>query len=281
MSQSNVSQSRLSPTRGAGGRSPRPRRPCSSSGSTRRSSTSPCPTSRVSLHATERPAPVVRRQLPAGARCAAAARRGCSATGTGGSARRWSAWSCSSPGRSGARWRRAPAASSRRGRCSVSVPRSSSRWRCRRSSSCSTPKSAPGRSPTLGISTMVGLPLGPIVAGVLLQHFWWGSVFVVNLPVIALALVAVLLFLPETVGSPRPPAGPGRHTPHLRRDARRDVRRHRGAGARVDGSAGGGRAGRWRGVVRGRSCGGSDATAASSRSSTRRCGASRRSGGAP
>ncbi|HWI33036.1 MAG TPA: MFS transporter [Lapillicoccus sp.] len=53
----------------------------------------------------------------------------------------------------------------------------------------------------LGISTMVGLPLGPIVAGLLLQHFSWGSVFVVNLPVIALALVAVLLFLPETTGA--------------------------------------------------------------------------------
>src|SRR5690349_4391719 len=52
----------------------------------------------------------------------------------------------------------------------------------------------------LGISTMVGLPLGPIVAGILLQHFWWGSVFVVNLPVIVLALVAVLLFLPESRG---------------------------------------------------------------------------------
>ncbi|HEU4997733.1 MAG TPA: DHA2 family efflux MFS transporter permease subunit [Lapillicoccus sp.] len=53
----------------------------------------------------------------------------------------------------------------------------------------------------LGISTMVGLPLGPILAGILLQHFWWGSVFVVNLPVIALALVAVLRFLPESVGA--------------------------------------------------------------------------------
>lgn len=53
----------------------------------------------------------------------------------------------------------------------------------------------------LGISTMVGLPLGPIVAGVLLQHFWWGSVFVVNLPVILLALAAVLVFLPESRGS--------------------------------------------------------------------------------
>ncbi len=52
----------------------------------------------------------------------------------------------------------------------------------------------------LGISTMVGLPLGPIVAGVLLQHFWWGSVFVVNLPIIILALVTVLLFLPESKG---------------------------------------------------------------------------------
>ncbi|MEP6649038.1 MAG: DHA2 family efflux MFS transporter permease subunit [Lapillicoccus sp.] len=53
----------------------------------------------------------------------------------------------------------------------------------------------------LGISTMVGLPLGPIVAGILLQHFWWGSVFVVNLPVIVLALVAVVVFLPESTGS--------------------------------------------------------------------------------
>ncbi len=52
----------------------------------------------------------------------------------------------------------------------------------------------------LGISTMVGLPLGPILAGVLLQHFWWGSVFVINLPVIALAVVAVLAFLPESTG---------------------------------------------------------------------------------
>src|SRR6478609_9031164 len=50
-------------------------------------------------------------------------------------------------------------------------------------------------------STVVGLALGPIVAGVLLQHFWWGSVFVVNLPIIAVALVAVLFFLPESVGS--------------------------------------------------------------------------------
>ncbi len=52
----------------------------------------------------------------------------------------------------------------------------------------------------LGISTMVGLPLGPIVVGVLLQHFWWGSVFLVNLPVVVFALAAVVLFLPESRG---------------------------------------------------------------------------------
>ncbi|PRZ43199.1 EmrB/QacA subfamily drug resistance transporter [Antricoccus suffuscus] len=50
----------------------------------------------------------------------------------------------------------------------------------------------------LGASTMIGLPLGPIVAGALLQHFWWGSVFLINVPVVLLALIAVWLFLPES-----------------------------------------------------------------------------------
>ncbi len=52
----------------------------------------------------------------------------------------------------------------------------------------------------LSISTMIGLPLGPIVAGVLLQHYWWGSVFLVNLPVVVVALGAVAAFLPESTG---------------------------------------------------------------------------------
>ncbi len=50
----------------------------------------------------------------------------------------------------------------------------------------------------LGGATMIGLPLGPIVAGVLLQHYWWGSVFLINVPVIAAALGLVLAFLPES-----------------------------------------------------------------------------------
>ncbi len=50
----------------------------------------------------------------------------------------------------------------------------------------------------MGLATMLGLPLGPIVAGLLLQHFWWGSVFLINLPVILLALAATAVLVPES-----------------------------------------------------------------------------------
>src|SRR3954447_18705994 len=49
----------------------------------------------------------------------------------------------------------------------------------------------------LSLATMIGLPLGPILGGALLQSFWWGSVFIINVPVIAVALVAVVRFLPS------------------------------------------------------------------------------------
>ncbi|MFJ3620566.1 DHA2 family efflux MFS transporter permease subunit [Streptomyces iakyrus] len=51
----------------------------------------------------------------------------------------------------------------------------------------------------------VGLPLGPIVGGWLLEHFWWGSVFLINVPVGAAALAAALVLLPESA-DPAPPA---------------------------------------------------------------------------
>ena len=35
-----------------------------------------------------------------------------------------------------------------------------------------------------------GVALGPVLSGVLLEHFWWGSVFLVNLPAMVLLLVA-------------------------------------------------------------------------------------------
>ena len=45
-----------------------------------------------------------------------------------------------------------------------------------------------------------GITVGPIVSGVLLEHFWWGSVFLVNLPAMALLLVLAPLLLPESRG---------------------------------------------------------------------------------
>ncbi|WP_058045991.1 MFS transporter [Streptomyces roseifaciens] len=63
------------------------------------------------------------------------------------------------------------------------------------------------RSRALGAvssASALGLPLGPIVGGWLLDHFWWGSVFLVNVPLVALGIAACLFLLPET----RDPASP-------------------------------------------------------------------------
>ena len=44
----------------------------------------------------------------------------------------------------------------------------------------------------------LGVAIGPITGGWLLEHFWWGSVFLVNVPFIVLALVAGRRLLPES-----------------------------------------------------------------------------------
>lgn len=43
-----------------------------------------------------------------------------------------------------------------------------------------------------------GAALGPIISGLLLEHFWWGSVFLVNVPVIVIALVAGRVLVPTS-----------------------------------------------------------------------------------
>ena len=50
--------------------------------------------------------------------------------------------------------------------------------------------------------TCLGFPIGPILGGWLLSHFWWGSVFLINVPVVVLALVAACV-LAAGVAQPR------------------------------------------------------------------------------
>jgi EmrB/QacA subfamily drug resistance transporter len=52
--------------------------------------------------------------------------------------------------------------------------------------------------------TIVGYPLGPVLGGWLLDHFWWGSVFLINVPVVAVALVAIATLMPESRGAHAP-----------------------------------------------------------------------------
>ncbi len=60
------------------------------------------------------------------------------------------------------------------------------------------PKERPKAITFVTIGLGLGVPLGPIVGGYLLRHFWWGSVFLVNVPVVLVALVAVLALVPES-----------------------------------------------------------------------------------
>ncbi|WP_419994356.1 MFS transporter [Streptomyces boninensis] len=54
----------------------------------------------------------------------------------------------------------------------------------------------------------LAIAIGPITGGLLLEHFWWGSVFLINVPIIAAALVAMVILVPDS----RDPA-PGRLDP--------------------------------------------------------------------
>jgi EmrB/QacA subfamily drug resistance transporter len=49
--------------------------------------------------------------------------------------------------------------------------------------------------------TMLGYPLGPLLGGWLLNHFWWGSVFLINAPVAVVAVVSIAMMMPESRSS--------------------------------------------------------------------------------
>src|SRR3954453_2728712 len=44
----------------------------------------------------------------------------------------------------------------------------------------------------------LAVAIGPVVGGALLEHFWWGSVFLINVPIVIAGVVAVLAIVPES-----------------------------------------------------------------------------------
>ncbi|MGW0034988.1 MFS transporter [Streptomyces sp. NPDC003314] len=49
----------------------------------------------------------------------------------------------------------------------------------------------------------LAIAIGPITGGLLLEHFWWGSIFLVNVPVVLLALALMVRLVPDS-RDPRP-----------------------------------------------------------------------------
>jgi MFS transporter, DHA2 family, multidrug resistance protein len=62
--------------------------------------------------------------------------------------------------------------------------------------------SGPGRTKSIALWSALGggiASLGPLVAGALLEHFWWGSVFLVTLPLAVLGFALAYLYVPAHV----------------------------------------------------------------------------------
>lgn len=53
-----------------------------------------------------------------------------------------------------------------------------------------------------------GAAIGPVAAGWLLEHFWWGSVFLLNVPIVVLALLGGRLFVPNSKDPSEAPLDP-------------------------------------------------------------------------
>jgi EmrB/QacA subfamily drug resistance transporter len=68
--------------------------------------------------------------------------------------------------------------------------------------------SGPGRTKSIALWSGLGgaiSSLGPVLSGALLEHFWWGSVFLITLPLAAVALVMAFVFVPAHVNEASDP----------------------------------------------------------------------------
>ena len=92
------------------------------------------------------------------------------------------------------------------------------------------------RAKAIGIWTSavgIGVAIGPVLGGLLLTHFWWGSVFLINVPVTAVGLVAAFFLVPES-RNPAPRPDRLRRRPRLRpRPGPARLRRRAGRRRRV------------------------------------------------
>jgi EmrB/QacA subfamily drug resistance transporter len=58
----------------------------------------------------------------------------------------------------------------------------------------------------------IGVAVGPILGGLLLSHFWWGSVFLINVPICAVGITATIFLVPNSrnpTGRKTDPVGAG------------------------------------------------------------------------
>ncbi|HHU66650.1 MFS transporter [Corynebacterium sp.] len=53
-----------------------------------------------------------------------------------------------------------------------------------------------------GSVAVVGAALGPVLGGLLLEYFWWGSVFLINVPIAAAAIIATIAVAPPNMPDP-------------------------------------------------------------------------------